>query len=497
VPPIVAAFFCCVGIIGIFWLDRDHKSRTSPALWIALAWFLLACSRSLSSWLNIRQSSVGSITDQLSEGSPMDMGVLTGLLFLGVIVLLKRGERVARILRHSAPILLFFSYCLISLVWSDYPAVAFKRWNKAIGDWVMILIVWTDPQPITALKRLLARTTYTLIPLSILFIKYYPGLGRGYGRWSGLAVYYGVTTDKNALGAICLLFGLASVWQVFNLFSDDERQNVQRSRHLIVQVVILAMILWLFSIIDAMTSLSCFLLASCLLFAIRCRMFVRSRFMVHCLVLVTVLIPVSVTLLGFSPDTLQTMGRNATLTERTDIWAMVITLVPNRWVGAGYESFWLGPRLEAMISNVTRWWVPNQSHNGYLEIFANLGWLGVGCLALVIFWGYRRAIRAWRQNLPASNLMLAYFVTGVIFNLTEAAFFRMMIPVWMFFLLAITFPQAVRNPRHENRPAGPNRVAKLEKPLSPASGEIETAKVTNSDWTGVSSITWASGCGSS
>jgi len=272
---------------------------------------------------------------------------------------------------------------------------------------------------------------------------------------------------------------------------------VQRRRHLIVQVVILAMILWLFSIIDAMTSLSCFLLASCVLFAIRRRMFVRSRFMVHCLVLVTVLIPVSVTLLGFSPDTLQTMGRNPTLTERTDIWAMVITLVPNRWVGAGYESFWLGPRLEAMISNVTRWWVPNQSHNGYLEIFANLGWLGVGCLALVIFWGYHRVIRAWRQKLPASNLMLAYFVTGVIFNLTEAAFFRMMIPVWMFFLLAITFPQAVRNPCHENRPAGPNRVAKLEKPLSPASGEIETANVTNSDWTGVSSITWASGYGSS
>jgi hypothetical protein len=37
----------------------------------------------------------------------------------------------------------------------------------------------------------------------------------------------------------------------------------------------------------------------------------------------------------------------------------------------------------------------------------------------------------------------------------------------------------------------------VEKPLSPASGEIETANVTNSDWTEVSSITWASGYGSS
>jgi O-antigen ligase len=373
------------------------------------------------------------------------MAVLTGLLFLGLIVLLKRRERVARILRDSAPILLFFSYCLISLIWSDYPAVAFKRWNKAIGDWVMILIIWTDPQPITALMRLLARTTYTLIPLSIVLIKYYPGLGRSYSRWTGQVAYYGVCTDKNTLGAICLLFGLASVWRVLNLFGD-ERKNMQRRRHLIAQVVILAMIWWLFSIIDSMTSLSCLLVGTCVLFAIRFRIMSRSRFLVHCFLVIMVVIPVSVALLGVSPDTLQAMGRNSTLTERTDIWAMVITLVPNRWVGAGYESFWLGPRLDAMISNVTRWWVPNQSHNGYLEIFANLGWLGIGLLTVVIVWGYQRVIRAWRWHVPVGDLMIAYFLTGVISNISEAAFFRMMTPIWMFFLLAITVPQATRQP---------------------------------------------------
>jgi O-antigen ligase len=353
------------------------------------------------------------------------------------MVLVNRREKVARSLRHSAPILLFFGYCLISLLWSDYPDVAFKRWNKAIGDWVMVLIVWTDPQPVTALKRVLARITYTLIPLSILFIRYYPDLGRTYGRWVGEVHYNGVTTDKNALGAICLLFGIASVWRVLNLLSD-EPQDTGRRRHLVVQGVILAMILWLFSILDSMTSLSCFLLATSVLIATHFRIFARSRFLIHCLVLVTVLIPVSVVLFGVSPDILHAMGRKPSLTERTDIWAMVINLIPNRWLGAGYESFWLGPRLDAMISNVTKWWVPNQSHNGYLEIFANLGWLGVGCLAVVIIWGYYRVIRAWRQNLPASNLMLAYFVAGLIFNLTEAAFFRMMIPVWLFFLFAIT-----------------------------------------------------------
>jgi exopolysaccharide production protein ExoQ len=370
--------------------------------------------------------------------------VFTGLLLFGLIVLLHRQKQVTRNLLDSLPILLFFGYCLVSLIWSDYPGVAFKRWNKAIGDWVMILIVWTDTQPIVALKRLLATITYTLIPLSILFIKYYPDIGRNYGRWLGEVHFLGVTTDKNALGAICLLFGLASVWRILDLWGD---RHPQRNRQLLVQGMVLAMIAWLFSILDAMTALSCFLLATCVLFAIRLPIFARNRFLIHCLCLATVLIPVSVTLFGVSPDSLQAMGRNSTLTERTDIWAMVLKLIPNRWIGAGYESFWLGPRLDAMIENVTRWWVPNQSHNGYLEILANLGWLGIGLLAVVILWGYHKVIGAWRQNLPASNLMLGYFLVGVVSNLTEAAFFRMMIPLWLFFLMAITRPQDVRKQR--------------------------------------------------
>lgn len=457
-PPVVATVICLAGMVGLFLLDRDQKYRASPALWIATVWFFLACSRPVGRWLGLGQSDIESMTAELSDGSPVDRAVLTGLLFVGVLVLLTRREKVARTLRGSAPILLFFAYCLVSLLWSDYPAVAFKRWNKAVGDWVMILLVWTDHEPISAMKRLLARTTFTLIPLSILFIKYYPDLGRGYGRWMGEVQYTGVSTGKNGLGEICLLFGIASVWRILDVFGG-QRQGVQRNRRLIVQSVILAMILWLFSIVDSMTSLSCFLLATGVLFAIRFRVFARYRFMIHALVLASLVIPVSVTLLGVSPETLETMGRNSTLTERTDIWAKVISLTPNRWLGAGYESFWLGPRLEAMISDVTHWWIPKQSHNGYLEIFANLGWVGIACLTLVIVWGYCRVIRAWRQILPASDLMLAYFLTGLVYNLTEAAFFRMMTTVWFLFLVALTFSQKTLGDGRENQPVSVARRA--------------------------------------
>jgi exopolysaccharide production protein ExoQ len=199
--------------------------------------------------------------------------------------------------------------------------------------------------------------------------------------------------------------------------------------------------LWLFSIADSVTSLVCLLMGTCLLLATRFRVFTRSRFMVHCFVLLIILLPASVAFLDLSPGALHAVGRNSTLTERTDIWAGVIKLNPNAWVGAGYESFWLGPRLEAMVTDVTREWVPNQSHNGYLEIWVNLGWIGLGCLAVVLFYGYKEVILAWRHKVLAGDLMLAYFVTGVNYNISEAAFFRATFPVWVFFLLAIAVSQ--------------------------------------------------------
>lgn len=379
------------------------------------------------------------MTDLAAEGNPVDRVVYTGLLVIGLCVLLTRTERISKSFRNNWPVLMFLAYCLLSLLWSDFPDVGFKRWTKVVGDFVMVLIIWTDPQPSAAFRRILARTAYVLIPLSILFNKYYPNLGRIFGRYSGVTMYTGVALDKNGLGAICLLFGLAAVWRILTLFGD-ERHITDRKRRLWAQYALLVMIVYLFWLINSMTSLSCFIISTVVMFAIRTRLFQRNRSLIHYLIFISVAIPLSVEFLGVSSSALQAIGRDPTLTDRTNIWAEVIKLVPNRLLGAGYGSFWVGPRLDKMLADVTHYWIPNQAHNGYLEIYANLGWLGVALLAVVIVWGYKRIVRAVQHGVPLSDLMLAYFYSGIVYNFTEAAFFRMLYSIWVFFLIAITLP---------------------------------------------------------
>ena len=438
-PSSVALGVFCVAILGLFWMDRDTKARTSPWLWLAVIWFALAFSRSVGQWM----SSFGwnglpmDASPSLAEGSPLDRWIYTGLELIGLAVLVSRGSKVSKFVRSNGPVIAMFVYCAMSIVWSDFPDIAFKRWTKAVGDVVMVFLVLSDRNPAAAIKRVLARVSFILVPLSVLFIKYYPELGKGYGRWDGKSLYTGVATNKNALGAICLICGLASVWRF--LIAYKEQKGLERTRQLMAHAAILAMIGWLLHMASSMTAIACFTLAGSLLFATQTRSMLRKPWLVHTLVVMIIAVSAAVLFLGVSPTALQSIGKDPTLTDRTAIWGLVIGMTKNPLMGTGFESFWLGPRLDQIWAEYS--WGPMEAHNGYIEIYLQLGWIGLMLLGVVIVTGYRRVIAAYRNHLPAASLMLSYFVVGVVYNFTEAAYFRIMTPVWIFFLMAIaSFP---------------------------------------------------------
>jgi len=156
---------------------------------------------------------------------------------------------------------------------------------------------------------------------------------------------------------------------------------------------------------------------------------------VHVLVAVILAVSASALFSGAGGGVLQAMGRDPTLTGRTGIWDAVISVSADPVLGTGYESFWLGDRLEkvwAMTMDGLQ-----EAHNGYLEVYLNLGWVGVTLLAVLIVTGYRNAMAAFRYDPDTGGLRLAYFVVAVIYSFTEAGF-REATLVWLFFLFATT-----------------------------------------------------------
>jgi len=161
-------------------------------------------------------------------------------------------------------------------------------------------------------------------------------------------------------------------------------------------------------------------------------------------VLALLCISASVLFLGAMPGMLETIGRDPTLTDRTAIWSTILPLVKNPILGTGFESFWLGPRLAEIWAKFP--WKPFEAHNGYIEIFLNLGWLGIALLAVVIGAGYRSVVAAFRRNSMMHSVLLSFFVVGLVYNFTEAALFRMMAPAWIFLLLAMVSVPELASP---------------------------------------------------
>jgi exopolysaccharide production protein ExoQ len=405
---------------------------------------------------------------QLLDGSPFDRMVSMMFLAVGLIVLIQRGRRIGAYLKGSWPVLLYVSFCLVSIIWSDFPEVSFKRWIKSLGDLVMVLIIATDPEPIAALKRFLSRVGFILLPASIMLIKYFGDLGRGFDPY-GMATNTGVTTDKNALGVVTFVLTLGALWRVSTtiptmlgnkkpisstripwrpsatsppapLFQEsrkapEAKADPNRRRHLLAQGALFASGILVLRLAHSATSVACLLLGSAVIFLTRLPAFRLRPSRLHTLVLSILVLGGLTMFLNGQGGVAHLLGRESNLTGRTDIWRAVIPMVPNPLVGAGFESFWLGSRLNTLW-NLFPVFKVSEAHNGYIEVYLNLGWAGITLIALVLLNGYKRAVATYHSNPDLGGLLLAYILAGTIYSITEAGF-RLLSAMWVFLLLAV------------------------------------------------------------
>jgi exopolysaccharide production protein ExoQ len=435
----LALLIFSAGIAGLFYLNRDNSVRTSKALWLAVIWLWIVGSRPVSAWLGIGGGSGNSLASTL-DGSPVDAAFFGLLELAGIGVLLSRRGKTSALLAVSAPIVIYFVYCLISVTWSPIPGPSFKRWTKAIGDLVMVLIVLTDGQPIAALRRLYSRVGFILFPLSILMIRY-TDLGRGYTP-DGAPENTGVTTNKNSLGLIVFIVSLGALWSFRALLADKEGSH--RTRRLIAQGTLLTFGIALLQMSHSATAGLCFILGAGLMLTTGLPAIRRRPGRVSAICLVVVLSGGLGLLFGGGSVLSQSLGRGEGLSGRKEIWAASIAAAGNPIIGTGFESFW-NTNIEKVARGLQGYWEVHNlvsAHNGYLEVYLDLGSVGVCLIVLILFSGYRRTIKTFQYDPQLASLMVAYLATITFYCTTEVGF-RMLTPSWIFLLLAVVSASGV------------------------------------------------------
>ena len=300
------------------------------------------------------------------EGNPLNAAAFFVLIAAGIYILSRRDVDWGRFLSHNKVIWLYIVYCLASVLWADFPFVAFKRWFKELGSLVMVLVILTEARPYEALGALLRRLGYLWLPLSVLFIKYYPALGRGY-TGQGDQMFLGIALQKNQLGALCLISLIYYGWYyIVRRRADSKFRSIEN----LVDMLLLLMALWLLHLSHSSTSLGCAVVATAIFAASRFTSRKPERIISWGVGAVLLYLGLN-EFLDLNHFLIHTLGRRENLTGRTEIWAIVKKMTVNPAIGAGYQSFWLG--------QAERNWEKTdspeiiQAHDGYLEAIPGIG----------------------------------------------------------------------------------------------------------------------------
>ena len=430
-PPSLALLLWFALLVGLFWFDPAKERKVSAALWVPLIFMFFMASRQPTQWISGQvEASAEAAANALEQGDPVNRTISLLLLFLGIAILVSRAFRWGNFFRQNWALTTYILFALVSVLWSDFPFLAFKKWFRDLGNYVMVLVVISDPLPLEALSTLLRRLGYLLIPLSFVLVKYFPALARQYDPWTGDVTFSGAATSKNMLGILCLVCGIYFFWDT--VVRWPQRKDRRQKQVILVNVVLIYLTLWLLFTCNSATSRTCLLIACLVILAAHSNAIQRLPRILS--VAIPVLFLTYVLLffgLGLNEAFVSAVGRTS-LSGRDEIWRIVLSQHTNPFLGTGYESFWLGPRLQKIWASGMG--AINEAHNGYLEVYLNLGYLGLFLLLLFLAAVYRNICKKLKPFSSLGSITLAIWTAFVFHNTTEADFRSGF--MWLVFVLA-------------------------------------------------------------
>lgn len=133
---------------------------------------------------------------------------------------------------------------------------------------------------------------------------------------------------------------------------------------------------------------------------------------------------------------LELLGRDVTLTGRTDIWSLTWDAIQERfWTGYGYGAFWSNPWGPATeIWDALSWRAPS-SHSGLLELWLALGLIGVMLFVWLMVQTFLRIIASAPLAKPEQALwVVGYFVIFLVHAITEPSMMEQTSISWVLFV---------------------------------------------------------------
>ena len=398
---------------------------------------LLLGTGALLSFSRVGISNVGDI--DFAQGDPVTQLLWTVVYVVTVILALTQWRRITYIVMRDKLLLLLVGVAVTSVLWSAEPGLTLRR-SITLAATTLFGTYVAARYTTSELLRLLAWALGIAALLSLIVALALPAYGisvdpRG-EAWRGIFWY------KNALGGNMALSALAFLCVALGC-------QTRRCRWLAWGGVGLSTVLLVLS--ESITALVAFVVVLTLYPISRALRWRRTLVVPVYIMGVLACGCVAALLLTSSEGVLAALGRDPTLTGRTELWSAVLEMIRQRpWLGYGFQAFWLGWMGES--SHVLLWMAGTEGNysyaaadNGYLELALSLGLLGVSLYLFAFLRTFFRAVRWARITKTAEGLWPLMLLTFLlIYNLSESVILAHNSVLWILYVAAqlSTVPQA-------------------------------------------------------
>ena len=347
-------------------------------------------------------------TPDAGEGDPRAQAIWSVIYVVTFLLLAVRWKYVVHVATRDKVLWVLLGIALTSVLWSDAPEITLRRSVALIGT-TAFGVYLASRYKVSDQQRLLTWALAIAAVLSLLVAVALPSYGVSNDIYA--QGWKGVYSHKNQLGSIMALSTLVFLFRA--LTSRKRRWAALAGLILSFGLVILS---------NSKTALVVCLVALALLPVYR-----ALRWPITLAVPVLTgawLLAGGVVVWGLNnaEAILGALGRDPTLTGRTELWSLVTTMVLRRpWLGYGYNGFWEG-------NEGSYFWIslggfqPTSAHNGFLDLWLQLGLLGVTAFVLSYLLAFLRAAAWARVEKTTESLWPLMFLTFMLlYSMTESS----------------------------------------------------------------------------
>lgn len=402
-----------------------HRADTGVAELSSILHGVLTAGFLLFVFIGTSPLSTPSVTERV-DGSSLNRALLLSLTALAALVLLLHYRALPTLLLRAAGTWTIAAFATFSFFWSDYPDLTLRRAIVLICFTVTAAGVAAGIRDLRKATKIFCIFATGVVLLNLATLVLMPE--RAMSEIGAQGIY----AQKNVAGTVAMTAVIANAaW----LFGWQHRPG-----GVLGALAMLCISMAFLVVTESKTSLALALLGIVLLlgFALMSK---GGPLVVLAAVLTTLGASIGFIFVLALNDfsllaILELVLADTSFTGRDELWAFAGRVAMERpWLGHGYAAFWdVGPGADPVFRVDPGSWlgdiepgIINQAHNGYLELWLQLGLPAtiLGTLVIVAFLARSllHSVIANTQSKPAFALFAVMALIFILHNITEASLF--------------------------------------------------------------------------